>query len=206
MPARINITGHRFGRWLVVARAPSRGRCSMWLCRCDCGIEREVMTQTLRNGQSSSCGCYSREVASQTCLSRKTHGMRHSPEYSVYCGIKRRCENQSEETYPRYGGIGTECRFISFEDFFDAVGRRPSSKHQIDRIDTFGHYERGNVRWATTIRQARNKRNTKFVEFRGEVKCLADWCDDLDLPYKTIWARISSMGWSAERAFTERVQ
>src|SRR4051812_5557611 len=45
-----NLTGQRFGRWLVVSyagrkRSPTYGTGnSLWLCRCECGVEK-VMTQ-----------------------------------------------------------------------------------------------------------------------------------------------------------------
>lgn len=54
MPAKLNLNGERFGRWIVVARADGSNR---WACRCDCGTEKTVAGSTLRNGVSSSCGC-----------------------------------------------------------------------------------------------------------------------------------------------------
>jgi hypothetical protein len=53
-----DLSGQRFGRWLVLERAVNdrRGR-SRWVCRCDCGTERAVPGRRLRSGESSSCGC-----------------------------------------------------------------------------------------------------------------------------------------------------
>jgi hypothetical protein len=53
MPPRIDLTGHQYGQWTVVA--PRAGY--KWLCRCSCGSEREVTSKSLRNGRSTSCGC-----------------------------------------------------------------------------------------------------------------------------------------------------
>ena len=44
----------------------------------------------------------------------------------------------------------------------------------LDRIDPNGHYEPGNVRWATIEEQARNRRNNIFVEYNGQKMCLGD--------------------------------
>jgi hypothetical protein len=57
-----DLTGQRFGKLLVVARAgqDSRGR-AKWLCQCDCGGTTESMGYRLRGGFSSSCGCMQRE-------------------------------------------------------------------------------------------------------------------------------------------------
>jgi len=50
--------GNRYGRWLVLEEAPSgrEGR-TRWRCLCDCGTEKVVYGQKLRNGKSTSCGC-----------------------------------------------------------------------------------------------------------------------------------------------------
>jgi hypothetical protein len=74
-----------------------------------------------------------------------------------------RCNNPSARGYKDYGGRGIkvceEWRGVDgFQKFFDHVGKRPSNKHSIDRIDVNKDYEPGNVRWATRTVQNRNKR------------------------------------------------
>ncbi len=54
---RIDETGNRYGRLTVVRWVGNR----KWLCRCDCGNEREVIATTLRLGQQRSCGCLRNE-------------------------------------------------------------------------------------------------------------------------------------------------
>lgn len=63
----IDLTGERYGRWTVVRRAEKKcGRdTTYWLCKCDCGAERIVSGATLRRGESKSCGCLQRELASK---------------------------------------------------------------------------------------------------------------------------------------------
>lgn len=59
-PNLIDLTGQRFGRWLVLEQAPPRQKNSTetrWLCQCDCGTVRAVNSQKLRSGKSQSCGC-----------------------------------------------------------------------------------------------------------------------------------------------------
>src|SRR5689334_3304953 len=66
--AVIEMSGKRYGRWMVVRRADAiYGRRSAWLCMCDCGIERVVDGYTLRCGDSASCGCWSAEAAKGRC-------------------------------------------------------------------------------------------------------------------------------------------
>ena len=34
---------------------------AVWLCQCDCGGEKLAYSMNLRRGNTTSCGCYSRE-------------------------------------------------------------------------------------------------------------------------------------------------
>jgi len=53
-----DLTGKRFGRFTVISRAEnSPGNAARWNCKCDCGNERTVYGQPLRDGKSKSCGC-----------------------------------------------------------------------------------------------------------------------------------------------------
>ena len=61
----IDIEGQKFGRLLVVEyrgmAQPTRvkKKSHKWLCRCDCGNEREIIGEHLRTGNTTSCGCLS---------------------------------------------------------------------------------------------------------------------------------------------------
>lgn len=57
-PLRHELSGRRFGRWLVAGRGPASGR---WLCVCDCGSRSCVSSQSLVSGRSKSCGCLNSE-------------------------------------------------------------------------------------------------------------------------------------------------
>ncbi len=51
--------GQKFGRLLVVEKTDKRqNECVVWRCQCDCGSFVEVAGYKLRNGHTSSCGCY----------------------------------------------------------------------------------------------------------------------------------------------------
>ena len=63
----VDMTGRKYGRWTVLGlwwkRVP--GNEVAWFCQCDCGIVRKIRGAQLRNGRSTSCGCYHREVISE---------------------------------------------------------------------------------------------------------------------------------------------
>jgi hypothetical protein len=77
----------------------------------------------------------------------------------------RRCEDQGSKDWKRYGGRGISvCKqwIESFEQFLLDMGMKPTSTHQIDRIDNNGNYEPGNCRWVSPVQNARNNPHTKL--------------------------------------------
>lgn len=104
-------------------------------------------------------------------MSREMHGLSKTRENRIWRGIKDRCYNPSRKEYPRYGARGIkmcdEWR-DSFLAFYNYVGPRPSPNHSIDRINSDGDYEPGNVRWATRLEQQNNMRGNVWVEYNGE--------------------------------------
>jgi len=61
MHLKYDLTGQKFGKWLVLKRTKNaKYREPMWLCRCDCGREVPVYGKSLRHGDSTQCKkCYS---------------------------------------------------------------------------------------------------------------------------------------------------
>lgn len=62
MAARIDITGQRFGKVVVLRECEPRiyksgEKKSQFLCRCDCGNEFKTTSNMLRRGDTTSCGC-----------------------------------------------------------------------------------------------------------------------------------------------------
>ena len=103
------------------------------------------------------------------------------PEYGVLSGMKSRCYDKNQDSYPIYGGRGiVVCsRWLEdvngFLNFLEDMGPRPSDKHSIDRINTDGDYSPENCRWATDDEQFRNLRNNRWIEWRGNRMILTDW-------------------------------
>jgi len=89
---------------------------------------------------------------------RLTHGLCRTPTYKSFHNAKRRCEYPKDVRFADYGARGIQFKFTSVEQLVAEIGLRPEGK-TIDRIDTNGHYESGNVQWATKSEQAKNRRN-----------------------------------------------
>jgi hypothetical protein len=78
--------------------------------------------------------------------------------------MRERCYNKKSKSYPRYGGIGVvvcEDWKRSFESFFNDMGKKPSKKHTLDRIDPNKEYCKDNCRWALPATQSFNQRVRK---------------------------------------------
>ena len=161
----LDLTGHTYGRLLVLSRHPERTKAGkiQWICRCACGTVTVVRRNNLRSGNTASCGCLFRGATA----GRATHGHRvagkSTPEYRAWRSMKTRCLVPTSRSYPGYGGRGIKVcqRWVeSFDAFLADVGSRPSADLSLDRIDNDGDYEPGNVRWATRSQQQRNKRRS----------------------------------------------
>ena len=125
-----------------------------------------------------------------------------SPEYGAWLGILDRCYRKSGKKFPRYGGRGiTVCARWrkSFSHFLADVGRRPTSKHSIDRIRVNGNYTPKNVRWATHKEQQNNRTNNRKVRFQGKYMTLSQAVDLSGLSYDLVKARLR-IGWSEKDA------
>lgn len=90
---------------------------------------------------------------------KRTHGLaqNRTPEYCIWIGMRFRCRDKADKDY---GGRGISVckRWNRFENFLADMGRRPSSRHSLDRIRVNGNYTPSNCKWSTPEEQANNQR------------------------------------------------
>jgi hypothetical protein len=162
MSPSIDLTGQRFGRWTALSKTDRKsGKNSYWLCRCDCGIFKEVLQQTLRDGKSLSCGCLHKERLAQR-VTKHGHaaGYTTSTEYSAWKNMMARCYRVHHNCYHNYGGRGITVvtAWHKFEAFFSDMGPKPSPELTLERVDNEKGYGPDNCKWATRAEQNRNRR------------------------------------------------
>ena len=99
-------------------------------------------------------------------------------EYRIWASMKSRCYNTNDRrVYRYYGGRGIKicARWVdSFTNFLADMGKRPSSKHSLDRIDNNGHYEPSNCRWATRKEQLANRRKFAAITNFTDTELIAE--------------------------------
>jgi len=166
--------GEVFGKWQVIKRLPNRvsgthkGR-HVYLCRCSCGNEKEVLKFNLTSGISKSCGCGVVHVG------RPVKGTRSREPLSwkflhTWHAMKQRCLSKGFKSYKHYGGRGiTICeRWLAYKNFhsdmwvsyLEHINLHGIKQTSIDRINVNGNYEPLNCRWATNKQQFHNRRIT----------------------------------------------
>ena len=192
----IDLTGETFGRLHVIERGPNNPRKqATWICECECGKIVRVESGHLRSGHTQSCGCYGHDRSREY---HYKHGMTNTKLFSVWKGMRRRCNNPKDPKYSIYGGRGISiCDewALDFQAFYDwSMANGYKDGMSIDRINVNGNYEPTNCRWASRVVQANNTRRNCWVWYGGERLTVAELSRKLDLPYNTVKWR-TRKGW-----------
>jgi hypothetical protein len=173
------------------------------LFRCDCGNEKPMGLHHVKHGRTISCGC---ENARRSSSRFTKHGAYKTSTYKSWNAMIQRCHNPNSTSYAQYGGRGISVCIQwagadGYLQFARDVGERPNGT-TLDRIDSNGNYEPGNVRWATPKTQQNNRRITKLITHDGVTLSQSEWAERLGLSRNAISERLRA-GWSVERALTE---
>lgn len=194
---RKDLVGKRFGRLVVIKRLGFINRQTYYECKCDCGNIVKVTSSNLTKGNSTSCGCYAKELASQR---QSIHKMSNTRLYKIWEGIKQRCYNSHTKQFKYYGakGISLCDEWFSFENFKNWSLRNGYQDNlSIDRIDFNGNYCPNNCRWTNKAIQANNTKTNIFITYKGQTETIANWSRKTNIKAATIYWRYHN-GWSIE--------
>lgn len=117
------------------------------------------------SGKIISCGC----ARDEACRRRRPKTEKSTPEYTCWYDMIRRCHSEGSKSFHNYGGRGIYvCKRWrdSFLDFLKDVGKRPSNKYSLDRIDNDKGYFPDNCRWTTRDIQTANRRRSENTSSR----------------------------------------
>lgn len=202
----IDLTGKKVGLITVIRRSSNSHR--HWFCKCSCGTTKNIYYVHLARDRIKSCGCLQRKVASQTAkITSRKHGMRRTPTYNSWQGMKSRCYRTTDPDFYRYGARGIKvCDHWkdSFENFYKDMGDRPAGK-SLDRIDNDSNYKPENCRWSTCKEQQNNRSSNAIYTYKGRSQNIRAWATEYNIKYGTLQSRLF-MGWSIERALETPVR
>jgi len=189
-------TGKRFGSLVVVGAGPMARNLRHWVCLCDCGwTTAPISGAALRSGNTRSCGCLKR-----TNNAARTHGMTGHPALESYKGAKRRCLSPRCHSYPFYGGRGIKFLLPAFSEFWFVLGSAWFPGATLERVNNEGHYEIGNIRWATRAEQCLNTRNSVLLTHGGKTQNLSTWAAELGINPGSLSERVKK--WGVDRALS----
>jgi hypothetical protein len=169
----VDLTGKRFNRIVILKRIPTIKDRTMWLCKCDCGIQKEVQGKHLTHGKIQSCGCLCLEINTLrmkgNAFGRK-HGLTNHPLRAIRKAMIHRCESPTNRFYKNYGGRGigvcNEWR-ESLEAFVKwALNAGWKKGLSIDRKDNDGPYSPENCHWITVAENSSKKRSPELTPRR----------------------------------------
>lgn len=142
------------------------------------------------------------------------HGLEGTRFCNIFRRIKDRCENPNYVEFHLYGGRGIKCEWpdlLAFKNemyssYLAHVEEFGEANTSIDRFPNVnGNYSKDNCRWATPKQQARNKRNNRFLEFKGQRKTMVEWAEEAGLTIKQVHKRLR-LGWDVERTLTTKIK
>lgn len=204
---RLDLTGNRYGKLTVLSRAESKlGTCgkkfTMWLCQCDCGRTKEIMTSSLVKGSTRSCGCLQKGGAIRYGFSNK------EKLYAVWRAIKKRCRLKNDPSYNNYGGRGIDMcdewynSYIIFREWCLSNGYEDGLT--IDRIDNNGNYEPNNCRFATRKEQSNNRNYVRKYNYKGKEYSVTQLAEEFNISVWKLRHRLITKKWSVEKALTHQ--
>jgi hypothetical protein len=202
----VDLTNQKFNRLTVLERDQNRCNRVMWKCRCDCGNIISVSTNSLKSGNSKSCGCY--KLESFTKITTKHH-LSNTRIYNIWKDMRKRCNNPNSSNYKNYGGRGIticdewENNFMSFYNW--SMNNGYSDSFSIDRINNDGNYEPSNCRWVDRKTQNSNTRQNHFITYNGKTLTITQWGKEYNINPHLLRYRLNN-GWSIEKALTTPVK
>lgn len=199
----IDLTGKKFGSLTVIERVQNKNNRVYWLCRCDCGNEKIIASDSLRQGLTLSCGCLHKKIVAKTCKNNfLKHGLAKTRINNIYHNMKRRCLDKTNKNYGKRGIQVCE-EWSKFENFYNwAINNGYQDDLTIDRIDNNGNYEPSNCRWVNYKKQANNTRKNCNITYNNKTHTLIEWAELKGIKVSTLWMRLNKYNWSIEKTLT----
>jgi hypothetical protein len=156
-----NVKGQKFNRLTIESNPYRKNGRTYVSAKCDCGNIIDAQLYKIQSNHTQGCGCEK--------LKLRTHNLSQHPLYRVWDAIRYRCNNSNCSNYKNYGGRGISVctqwnhNFIDFYNW--AIENNWSKELEIDRVNNNLGYSPENCRIVSSKKNARNRRNLKYVSF-----------------------------------------
>jgi hypothetical protein len=177
---------------------------------CDCGKEKEFYASNIYGGKSTSCGCRNKLASSERFssynMSKGVYGLSLHPLYSVWTSMISRCYNVNDISFKRYGLKGVSvCEewkndFNSFYNWAIKNGFKEGLQLDKDYLGNGMIYSPDFCQFVTRSKNCRKRKTSRYIEYNGETKTLAEWCEIYNLNHSAVIKRIER-GWDNSEIF-----
>lgn len=173
----IQLAGQRFGRLLVLEQAGMRWGNALWECLCDCGNKKQIVSKSLRSGDTVSCGCFRLDRVREACA---THGEsrvgKRTLRYTMWVAAKKRARDQNVPFNLTLDDVAIPktCPILGVPLRSNARGKViTDNSPSLDKIIPSLGYVAGNV-WVISLRANRIKDNASLEEIEMLAKVLKE--------------------------------
>lgn len=147
MPAKKDVTGQRFGILTVIRDTDKRSKNGgiIWVCKCDCGITKNIASTSLMTGESNSCGCLAKQSASNIAKNvlipyanefdikdnTRLHNLSQKVSKNNTSGIKGVCWDKNKQLWRAQIKYQSKCIYLgSFAKKEDAAKARKEAEEK----------------------------------------------------------------------------
>lgn len=166
-----DLTNQKFGRLTVLEFSGyASNRKTQWRCKCECGNEIIVKSNSLVTGHTKSCGCLEIETKKKN---NKTHGLRYDPLYKIWLNMRSRCNNPNNSHYCYYGEKGIKI---------------------CQEWDNSKNYSPENCTWILMSEQSKNRTYNHQIEYGGKLCTIAEISELTGVKPSTLYSRMRNKG------------
>jgi hypothetical protein len=141
-----DLTGLKFGRWLVIKRHIHTGKNTKWFCICDCGKKKLVAATSLVHNLSKSCGCLKRDIYSNGY--KNISGI-------IWKRLLKSCEDRGieikisiKDAWDKFVEQNGKCALTGIElIMLTDASKAAQTTASLDRIDSSKGYTKDNIQW-----------------------------------------------------------
>ena len=146
---RLDLTGKKIGKLIPIKWTKFNGRHRYWLCKCDCGNEKEIAATHLIRGLVNSCGCDQFRIGERNNAWKGCGGI----SGAYFSSIKRHANKRKiqfnvniEYLWNLFQEQKGKCALSGLDLTFPSKYKERYTA-SLDRIDSLKGYNEGNVQW-----------------------------------------------------------